>query len=64
MRLMQQFHIPRSDLVDAHQHLIDFSQDFEDIYYQRRIDRLHFVRPWIHSMFDKDRDVHYVDKKA
>lgn len=50
MRLMQQYHIPRTDLVDGHRHLLTFSLRFEEIYYQRRLDRLHFVRPWIHSL--------------
>ncbi|KAG2741596.1 hypothetical protein P692DRAFT_201842245 [Suillus brevipes Sb2] len=48
MCLMQQYHITCTDLVKAHEHLLTFLHDFETIYYQRRIDRLHFVRPWIH----------------
>ncbi|KAG1897939.1 uncharacterized protein F5891DRAFT_1191249 [Suillus fuscotomentosus] len=49
MCLMQQYHITRTDLMKAHEHLLTFAHDFETIYYQRHIDRLHFVRPWIHS---------------
>jgi hypothetical protein len=50
LRLMQQYHISRSDLVDGHHHLLDFADEFEELYYQRRIDRLHFIRPWLHSI--------------
>ncbi|KAG1729175.1 hypothetical protein EDD22DRAFT_146480 [Suillus occidentalis] len=50
LRLMQQYHISRSELLDGHQHLLDFADEFEEIYYQRRNDRLHFIRPWIHSL--------------
>ncbi|KAG1843970.1 hypothetical protein F4604DRAFT_1937843 [Suillus subluteus] len=49
MCLMQQYHITRTDLIKAHEHLLTFAHDFETIYYQRHIDCLHFVRPWIHS---------------
>jgi hypothetical protein len=47
---MQQYHISKSDLIDGHHHLLNFADEFEELYYQRRIDRLHFVRPWLHSI--------------
>jgi len=50
LRVMQQYHISHSDLLDGHRHLLDFADEFEEIYYQRRMDRLHFIRPWVHSI--------------
>jgi hypothetical protein len=50
LHLMQQYHISHSELLDGHQHLLDFTDEFEKIYYQCCIDRLHFIRPWIHSL--------------
>jgi hypothetical protein len=29
---------------------LDFADEFEEIYYQSHMDRLHFVRPWVHSI--------------
>ncbi|KAG2337297.1 hypothetical protein BDR05DRAFT_978559 [Suillus weaverae] len=34
MCLMQQYHIPRTDLVEGHRHLLTFLLQFEEIYYQ------------------------------
>ncbi|KAG0698107.1 hypothetical protein DFH29DRAFT_878235 [Suillus ampliporus] len=50
LRLMQQYHISRSELLEGHQHLLDFTDEFEEIYYQCRNDQLHFIRPWIHFL--------------
>lgn len=30
--------------------LVQFEKEFELLYYQRRVDRLHFMRPWAHSL--------------
>ena len=37
-------------LREAHLYLTMFVQDFENMYYQRRIDRLHFCRPSLHTL--------------
>ncbi|KAG2739709.1 hypothetical protein P692DRAFT_201842600 [Suillus brevipes Sb2] len=50
LRIMQQYHISHVDLIEAHSHLLDFADEFEEIYYQSRINHLHFVRPWVHSI--------------
>jgi hypothetical protein len=50
LRIMQQYHISHADLIEAHSHLLDFADEFEEIYYQSRINHLHFVRPWVHSI--------------
>ncbi|KAJ7763531.1 hypothetical protein DFH07DRAFT_738770 [Mycena maculata] len=41
--------IPPSELRESHEKLTEFSDDFETLYCQRRADRLHFVRPSIHT---------------
>ncbi|KDR79664.1 hypothetical protein GALMADRAFT_63042 [Galerina marginata CBS 339.88] len=46
--LMQQEIHPR-ELAEAHTKLTEFSTDFEELYVQRRADRIHFVRPSIHT---------------
>jgi hypothetical protein len=48
LHIMQQYHIFRSDLIEGHHHLLNFADEFEELYYQRQIVRLHFVRPWLH----------------
>jgi hypothetical protein len=34
----------------AHSHLLQFVEEFENLYYQRRVDRMHFCRPCIHTL--------------
>ncbi|CDO70170.1 hypothetical protein BN946_scf185009.g21 [Trametes cinnabarina] len=34
----------------AHELLLEFVQEFEEVYYQRRVDRLHFVRQSLHAL--------------
>jgi hypothetical protein len=41
--------ITPAELLEAHQLLTEFSDEYEALYYQRRSDRLHFVRPSIHT---------------
>lgn len=42
--------IPMSQRQRAHALLLEFVQEFELLYYQRRTDRLHFVRQSLHSL--------------
>ncbi|KAF8872640.1 hypothetical protein CPB85DRAFT_1170327, partial [Mucidula mucida] len=48
--LLMQLVIPREDLTESYQLLVEFSDEYEELYYQRREDRIHFVRPCIHTM--------------
>jgi hypothetical protein len=50
VRLLQQWTISRDDLQRGHKLLCDFVQEFERLYYQRRADRIHFVRHSIHLL--------------
>ncbi|KAI0309381.1 hypothetical protein OF83DRAFT_1166864 [Amylostereum chailletii] len=49
IRLLHQKKITKVELVAAHKALIQFSEDFETLYYQRRVDRLHFCCPSVHQ---------------
>ncbi|KAG2061617.1 hypothetical protein BDR06DRAFT_1042004 [Suillus hirtellus] len=42
LHIMQQYHISRSDLIEGHHHLLNFTDEFEELYYQHWIDQLHF----------------------
>lgn len=50
MRIVQQHHIKTSDLIIAQDFFQSFAHDFETLYYQRRVDRLHFCRQSIHAL--------------
>jgi hypothetical protein len=50
IRIMQQHKILASDLCEAHEMLAQFEKEFKLLYYQRRVDCLHFMRPWAHSL--------------
>jgi hypothetical protein len=50
IRIVNQHQIKAEDLRKAHQALIQFAHEFELLYYQRRTDRLHFVRQSIHAL--------------
>ncbi|KAG2068877.1 hypothetical protein BDR04DRAFT_1129079 [Suillus decipiens] len=50
LHIMQQYHISHADLIEAHSHLLDFADEFEEIYYQSHMDHLHFIQPWVHSI--------------
>ena len=51
MRIINQHKISSTQLVQAEDALKQFAQGFEQLYYQRRVDRLHFVRQSIHQCF-------------
>ena len=50
MRIIQQHNIKTTDLIQAEHLLRSFAYEFETLYYQRRIDRLHFCRQSIHAL--------------
>ncbi|KAF8154160.1 hypothetical protein B0H34DRAFT_861033 [Crassisporium funariophilum] len=49
VRTVMQRNILGKQIQDAHLFLVQFVQEYENLYYQRRIDRLHFTRPSLHS---------------
>jgi hypothetical protein len=50
MCVLSQHSITSTDLCKAHKVLNDFCDEFELLYYQRRVDRLHFIRPVLHTL--------------
>jgi hypothetical protein len=51
MRIINQHKITSAQLLQAADALKRFAQQFEELYYQRRVDRIHFVRQSIHQCF-------------
>ena len=56
-RVLTQRRIVGAQLRDTHTHLVQFVEEFENLYYQRRVDRLHFCRPCIHTLLHAAREV-------
>lgn len=50
MRIIQQHRICKADLLLAAELLRSYAHDFELLYYQRRVDHLHFCRQSIHAL--------------
>ncbi|PIL24852.1 hypothetical protein GSI_12738 [Ganoderma sinense ZZ0214-1] len=50
VRIVLQHRLLRVSLPPAQIQLVAYVHEYEDIYYQRRLDRLHFVRPSLHSL--------------
>ena len=50
VRILIQRRITGHQIRDAHLHLTQFVKEFEHLYYQRRVDRLHFCRPCLHTL--------------
>ena len=50
VRLLQQWAISPADLQQGHRLLCGFVKEFEELYYQRREDRIHFVRQSVHLL--------------
>ncbi|TFK58987.1 hypothetical protein BDN72DRAFT_966192 [Pluteus cervinus] len=51
LRLLSQYSISADQLKEAHRHICQFIRDFELYYYQRRAERIHFVRASIHLLY-------------
>lgn len=49
-RVIHWRHKSRDDLLAAHQAFLEFVYEFEILYYERKLSRLHFVRPCIHAL--------------
>ena len=50
VRTIYQRRISSQQVLDAHQLLLEWVLEFELLYYQRKIERLHFVRQCVHSL--------------
>ncbi|EJD39909.1 hypothetical protein AURDEDRAFT_171047 [Auricularia subglabra TFB-10046 SS5] len=52
IRLIYQHEVAFDDVLTAHKLFLEFITEFETMYYQRRADRIHFVRQSIHVLSD------------
>jgi hypothetical protein len=50
IRIIHQRHKSQGHLVAAHKALLEYVYQFELLYYQRKMIRLHFIRPCIHAL--------------
>lgn len=50
IRLLQQRSISAPQIVESHRLLISFVEDFEQLYYQRKGERIHFCRQSLHAL--------------
>ncbi|TFK80944.1 hypothetical protein K466DRAFT_503001 [Polyporus arcularius HHB13444] len=50
VRLILQYRPSIDTLPLAHMALVEYIEEFEVLYYQRRVERLHFVRPCLHTL--------------
>lgn len=50
VRLVQQCVVSVTQLVDAHRLLLAFTEEYEALYYQQKVERLHFCRQSIHAL--------------
>jgi hypothetical protein len=50
IRLLHQRSITPEQLLHAHKLLISFAEEFETLYYQRKVERLHFCRQSLHAL--------------
>ncbi|KAJ7088471.1 hypothetical protein B0H15DRAFT_939305 [Mycena belliarum] len=50
IRILLQEEILPEELVESNELLIEFSDTFEELYVQRRADRMHFIRPVMHTI--------------
>ena len=50
IRILQRWVISPDELKQGHKLLCDFTREFEELYYQRRADRIHFIQQSIHLL--------------
>ena len=50
IRILQKWVISPDDLQMGHRLLCEFTREFEELYYQRRADRIHFIRHSVHLL--------------
>ncbi|EDR01214.1 uncharacterized protein LACBIDRAFT_312312 [Laccaria bicolor S238N-H82] len=50
IRTLTQQHITGPQVCEAQSDIVQFVQEYEHLYYQCRMDRLHFCRPWLHTI--------------
>lgn len=49
-RVVHRHHKTKDDLLVAHRAFLEFVYEFELLYYERKLARLHFIRPCVHAL--------------
>ena len=57
VHIIMQRTITGKQVQEAHRYLVQFVEEYENLYYQRRTDRLHFNRPCIHTILHTSPEV-------
>jgi hypothetical protein len=50
VRIITQRQISTAQVREAHSYLTQFVEEYENLYYQRRMDQIHFCRPCLHTL--------------
>ncbi|KAF6759405.1 hypothetical protein DFP72DRAFT_806348 [Ephemerocybe angulata] len=50
IRLLSSRTITLAEVLQAHAYLLEFVREFEELYVQRKLSRIHFVRPCVHNL--------------
>ncbi|KAF9456105.1 hypothetical protein BDZ94DRAFT_1351950 [Collybia nuda] len=50
MRIFHQHKISKQELLDGHEAILSFCQEFEVLYYHQLIAQLHYIQPGVHSL--------------
>jgi hypothetical protein len=50
VNIITQRQISMAQVREAHSYLTQFVEEYENLYYQRRMDRIHFCRPCLHTL--------------
>ena len=58
VRILHQRRIAKDELLIAHRFIVDFIQEFEEIYYQCKTKRIHFCQPILHILLHLTPMVH------
>ncbi|KAF8172911.1 hypothetical protein BJ912DRAFT_831986, partial [Pholiota molesta] len=57
VHIIMQRRITGRQVQEAHRYLVQFVEEYEHLYYQRRADRLHFNRPCLHSLLHTSPEI-------
>jgi hypothetical protein len=57
VHIIMQRRITGKQTQEAHSYMVQFVEEYEHLYYQRRMDRLHFARPCLHTLLHTGPEV-------
>ncbi|KIJ90708.1 hypothetical protein K443DRAFT_34032, partial [Laccaria amethystina LaAM-08-1] len=63
-RIIIQWSIRGRQVLEAHVSFTSFFEEYENLYYQRRMDRLHFCRPCLHTLLHAAPEIIHVGPGA